>query len=238
MNDVDTEAILRANQEIYDRLIVSIKAGIGSLQIFIAVCDGENQRAEIIHRYEQELYPNIKSYQVHLDPQEPSLRKAVADGTSSHDNAIVTVLGAEVLGLLDEDESLKKFFGYLQWTREALRELRLPIILWLPERIFRLVAKKSPDFRSWCNGIFQFDIESRLVYNKVLQKEHIRLQSYLKSRQDFLSELFRSLALVINLNEEYKLEHQIDSELKKIDKLTERINEIELELALQKRART
>jgi hypothetical protein len=227
MNNVNTEAISEANQETYDRLIVSLEAGIGSLQIFIAVCDGDIQRAEIIHRYEQELAPNIKSYQVYLDPQEPSLRKAVADAISSHENTIVTVLGAEALGFFEQDESLKKFFGYLQWTREALRELHLPIILWVPEHILKLISKKSPDFWSWCNGVFQFTVESKIVYNKVLQKERIRLQSYLESRYDFLSRLRMAIMIEIELVQKFRLEHEIDSMESEIKKLENRLDEIE-----------
>jgi hypothetical protein len=227
MTNANTKTILEANQETYDRLIVSLEAGISSLQIFIAVCDGDIQRAEVIHRYEQELSPTIKSYQVYLDLQEPSLRKAVADATSSHKNTIVTVLGAEALGFLEQNESLKKFFGYLQWTREALRELRLPIVLWVPDRTLKLIAKNSPDFWSWCNGVFQFQVESKLIYNKILQQEHIELQSYLKSKYDFLSVLKMSIVVEVESFQKLKLECKVDLLESEIKELENRLDEIE-----------
>jgi hypothetical protein len=230
MTNANTKTILEANQETYDRLIVSLEAGIGSLQIFLAVCDGDDQKAEIIRCYEQELSPSIQSYQVYLDPQEPSLRKAVADEISFYENTIVTVLGTEYLGFLEQDGSLIKFLGYLQWTREALRELRLPIILWIPTSILKLIAKKSPDFWSWCNGVFQFQVESALVYNNVLQREHMKLQSHFKSRSDLLSHLRMSMALEIDSPNIFKLKHAIALEETELNKLKDRLDEIEQSL--------
>jgi tetratricopeptide (TPR) repeat protein len=164
MSEATVNTIAEANAEIYDRLLVSIEAGIGLLQIFVAVCDADRQREQVIAEYERELAPNIQHYRVKLDRQEPSLRHAIASIVTHKENAIVTVLGAETLGLLGrDDESLDKFFGYLQWTREALREFKIPIVLWIPSRIFKELAKRSPDFWSWRNGVFQFQAEPSLA---------------------------------------------------------------------------
>jgi tetratricopeptide (TPR) repeat protein len=136
---------------------------MGLLQIFIAVCDADRQREQIISNYERELAPNIHHYRVNLDQQEPSLRHAVASIVTTKSNTVVTVLGAEAIGLSGQsDESLEKFFGYLQWTREALREFQQPIVLWMPSRIIKELAKRSPDFWSWRNGVFQFQLEPSL----------------------------------------------------------------------------
>jgi hypothetical protein len=234
MTNANTKTILEANQETYDRLIVSIEAGISSLQIFLAVCDGDDQKAEIIRRYEQELSPSIQSYQVYLDSLEPSLRQAVADAISSFENTIVTVLGAETLGFLEQDEPLKKFLGYLQWTREALRELHLPIILWIPTNILKLIAKKSPDFWSWCNGIFQFQVESKIVYDRVLKEELIALHSHFEWRINALNHLENRKILEIDPIREFELEYRISSEKTELKRLEERLDEIEQ--ALQRRA--
>jgi tetratricopeptide (TPR) repeat protein len=167
MSEATVNTISEANAEMYDRLLVSIEAGIGLLQIFIAVCDADRQREQIIAEYERELAPAIGHYRVELDPQEPSLRYAVASVVTAQENTIVTVLGAETLGLSGQnDESLDKFFGYLQWTREALREFQIPIVLWIPSRIFKELTKRSPDFWSWRNGVFQFQVESSLATNE------------------------------------------------------------------------
>lgn len=230
MTNANTKTISEANQETYDRLIVSIEAGIDSMQIFLAVCDGDDQRAEIIRRYEQELSPAVKSYQVYLDPQEPSLRKAVADAISSHENTIVTVLGAESLGFIEQDESLKKFFGYLQWTREALRELRLPIILWMPTRMLKLVAQKSPDFWSWCNGVFKFQVESKLVYNQSLQKEHRVLKSHVKQKINVFNNLQKAINIEINETEKLQLKRKMELEWNELEELADRLHRIEIAL--------
>jgi tetratricopeptide (TPR) repeat protein len=174
MSEATVQTIAQTNQNMYDRLLVSIEAGIGLLQIFIAVCDADRQREQIISNYERELAPNFQTYRVYLDRQEPSLRHAIASVVTSKENAIAMVLGAETLGLSSQqDESLKKFFGYLQWTREALRELKLPIVLWVPSRIFDRLAKQSPDFWSWRNGVFQFQPEPSLITTELIDFQPI-----------------------------------------------------------------
>lgn len=161
MNNITYESVAQANEEIYEKLLVSIEAGVGMLQIFIAVCDTDRQREAIITRYERDLAPSINTYRVFLDPEEPTLRLAVSQQITDtkRENAVAMVMGTQTLGLRKNDESLNKFFGYLQWTREGLRELKMPIVLWIPSRILVQLAKKAPDFYSWRNGVFQFQPE-------------------------------------------------------------------------------
>ncbi|MFN6154366.1 MAG: tetratricopeptide repeat protein [Dolichospermum sp.] len=168
MNTLTNESIIKANEQTYISLLVSIEAGIGMLQIFIAVCDADRQRENIIANYEKELAYTDNIYRVYLDSQEPSLKQAITQQVTLKENAIATVLGAEKLGSFNQDELLKKFFGYLQWTREALRELKMPIILWIPSRIYAQIAKQAPDFWSWRNGVFHFQLEPSLVTNELL----------------------------------------------------------------------
>ncbi|WP_290599505.1 tetratricopeptide repeat protein [Anabaena sp. AL93] len=168
MNTLTNESIIKANEQTYISLLVSIEAGIGMLQIFIAVCDADRQRENIIANYEKELAYIDNIYRVYLDGQEPSLKQAITQQVTLKENAIATVLGAEKLGSFNQDELLKKFFGYLQWTREALRELKMPIILWIPSRIYAQIAKQAPDFWSWRNGVFHFQPEPSLVTNELL----------------------------------------------------------------------
>ncbi|MEY3255313.1 MAG: hypothetical protein RLZZ29_444 [Cyanobacteriota bacterium] len=173
MNNLTNESIINANEQTYISLLVSIEAGIGMLQIFIAVCDADRQRENIIANYEKELAPTYNIYRVYLDSQEPSLKQAITQQVTLKENAIATVLGAEKLGSFNQDESLKKFFGYLQWTREALRELKMPIILWIPSRIYAQIAKQAPDFWSWRNGVFHFQPEPSLVTNELLSNQNV-----------------------------------------------------------------
>jgi tetratricopeptide (TPR) repeat protein len=168
MNTLTNESIIKANEQTYISLLVSIEAGIGMLQIFIAVCDADRQRENIIANYEKELAYIDNIYRVYLDSQEPSLKQAITQQVTLKENAIATVLGAEKLGSFNQDELLKKFFGYLQWTREALRELKMPIILWIPSRIYAQIARQAPDFWSWRNGVFHFQPEPSLVTNELL----------------------------------------------------------------------
>jgi tetratricopeptide (TPR) repeat protein len=159
------------NQHHYDLLVVSIEASEGSLSPLIAVCDDRVLREQIIQRYEQELAPTILSYRLELNRGEPSLRAAIAAWAEQNPlvlhqarQVVLTVTGAEELLWLnlksdDPDKSeLDKFFGYLQWTREGMREFPYPIVLWVTTRIVKLLSQKAPDFWSWRKGVFRFEV--------------------------------------------------------------------------------
>ncbi|QLE58296.1 tetratricopeptide repeat protein [Nostoc sp. TCL26-01] len=153
------------NRDAYDDLIVSIEAKAHRLNLLIGVCDDASSRDEIIAQYEAELQPNIRCYRVTLARGEPSLRAAVAQLVKSeeylrqHHPAVITVTGAEQLYFLklgEERSEQEIFFGYLQWTREGLREFPFAIVLWVTNQILIELIKKTPDFWSWRNGVFRF----------------------------------------------------------------------------------
>ena len=156
-----TTVLTPQNQTAYDSLYVSLLDGLGTLQLLIAVCENDALRYEMIERYEQALKPEAQVWRVTLDPVEPSLRQALYELTeqqtlTDYSAQIVTVLGAEKL----DSEALKKFWGYLQWTREGLRAFPWPIVLWLPQRLLKEMMKKAPDFWRWRGGIFLFTLQT------------------------------------------------------------------------------
>ncbi|BAY16258.1 hypothetical protein NIES21_20830 [Anabaenopsis circularis NIES-21] len=153
------------NQDIYDDLIVSIEAKANRLNLLIAVCDDASFRDEIIAKYEAELQLEIRCFRVTLARGEPSLRAAVAqlvegeEYLQQHNPAVISVTGAEQLHFwkLGQERSEQEiFFGYLQWTREGLREFPFAIVLWVTNQILVDLIKKAPDFWSWRNGVFRF----------------------------------------------------------------------------------
>ncbi|MCF4968057.1 tetratricopeptide repeat protein [Nostoc sp. CMAA1605] len=153
------------NLDAYDDLIVSIQAKEQGLSLLIAVCDDLNFREQIIEQYETELQPEIRPYRVTLPRGEPSLRAAIAHLVENeaylqqHQPAVITVTGAEQLYFLKLGEARSEqeiFFGYLQWTREALREFPFAIVLWVTNQLLVSLIKKAPDFWSWRNGVFHF----------------------------------------------------------------------------------
>ncbi len=129
------------------------------------MCDQEKLREEIIDRYSKELEPVIPCYRIDLDQKEPSLRAAIASLVSrkpellQSKNAVITTTGVEKLHSIEwqqEKSELDKFFGYLQWTREGLREFPYSIVLWVTSTVEVNLRKKSPDFWSWRKGVFRF----------------------------------------------------------------------------------
>ncbi|PSB17159.1 tetratricopeptide repeat-containing protein [filamentous cyanobacterium CCP2] len=155
----------RQNQDTYEELLTAIESGQGSLSLLIAVCDDPVLREEMIRRYESDLAPEIQSYRLTLTRGEPSLSAAVRQTIEENEYlqqskpAVLTLTGIELLHFLKlgkEKSEQETFFGYLQWTREALREFPYPIVIWLTYQNLTLLSRKSPDFWSWRKGVFRF----------------------------------------------------------------------------------
>jgi tetratricopeptide (TPR) repeat protein len=162
----DSLTFSKENEMVYEELVTVIEASQGTLVLLIAVCDDLKLRDCIIGRYEQELQPDFKPYRLQLATVEPSLRGAlstwVGQQVEPSPSAVLTVTGAESLqwiNLHDKDSDrteIQKFFGYLQWGREGLREFPYPIVLWVTQRILKELNLKAPDFWSWRKGVFRF----------------------------------------------------------------------------------
>ncbi len=171
-----TDDVKAENQRNYQKLIVSLEASQGILNLLIAVCDDPNLRAKLIQQYETELkQQDFLTYRVRVRRQDPSLRYALAHLLETEPDlqqgeaAVITVLGVdELLSVkLDSPKSEQdKFFGYLQWTREALREFTFPIVLWVTESVLIRLAERAPDFWSWRGGVFCFTRESVTVESR------------------------------------------------------------------------
>ena len=159
------------NEETYDQLISLIENSQGRLAPIIVSCDDSTLRQRIIMRYETEArQAKIRPYRIVLG-QEPSIRaglealKQQESHLQQDSKAVFTVTGAELLLRVtidpqDEQSELDKFFGYLQWTREGLREFRYPIVLWVTQRILREMSRRAPDFWSWRKAVLRFVDES------------------------------------------------------------------------------
>jgi tetratricopeptide (TPR) repeat protein len=167
------------NQRNLRRLLMSVQASYGRLNLLIAICDNWKYRDELISSYEKELADKGTScHRVRIDRQQPSLKQCLQNLVSQEPDlisvdklAIVTVLGAdELLGIrLNEPKSAQeKFFFSAQWTREGLREFTFPIVIWLTPAIATSLAQQAPDFWSWRGGVFEF---SQPIYYLNLQQK-------------------------------------------------------------------
>ncbi len=163
---VDDKSI---NEDSYDGLVSLIEATQGVLSLLIASCKPGDFPTQIINRYEAELAPNIPCYRVVLNQKEPSLRSGLEQLVKDNPElkapqalAAITVTGTEALReFVSQADSnhrseLSRFFGYLQWTREGLREFPFPIVLWVTPNILSRLSLEAPDFWSWRSGVFRF----------------------------------------------------------------------------------
>ena len=159
------------NEEVYDQLISLIETTQGRLAPIIVGCDDAQLRQRVIDRYEGEAaQAKIRAYRIVLG-QEPSVRAGLMALREQEAHlqaggaAVFTVTGAEWLLRIkvhsaDEQSDLDKFFGYLQWTREGLREFRYPIVIWVSHRILKEMSYRAPDFWSWRKAVLRFVDES------------------------------------------------------------------------------
>jgi len=159
------------NEEVYDQLISLIETTQGRLAPIIVGCDDAKLRQQVIDRYEGEAaQAKIRAYRIVLG-QEPSVRAGLMALREREAHlqaggaAVFTVTGAEWLLRIkvhsaDEQSDLDKFFGYLQWTREGLREFRYPIVIWVSHRILKEMSYRTPDFWSWRKAVLRFVDES------------------------------------------------------------------------------
>jgi tetratricopeptide (TPR) repeat protein len=189
------ESAQTANELAYEKLVTVVEASKGTLALLIAVCDDSKLRDRIIRRYEQDLKPEFETYQLQLAKTEPSLRAALGAWAEQQSEPVpstmFTVTGAESLlwfNLKDDDGSrteVEKFFGYLQWGREGLREFPYPIVLWITSRILKNLSLKAPDFWSWRKRVFRF-ISDEVPEPSVLDNDCLTPLSFSESDSFFL----------------------------------------------------
>ncbi len=155
-----------ANEDSYESLISLIENNQHQLSLIIVSCDDLALRQQIIGRYEREArLDNIQAKRIVLGT-EPSLRAGLAKlELPAAARVVVTVTGSEWLLRVktrasDAQSDLDKFFGYLQWTREGLREFQYPVILWITSTILQEISRRAPDFWSWRKAVLKFTSEA------------------------------------------------------------------------------
>ena len=171
------------NERNYQQLVSQLEASIGIFGIFITVCDDRNLRLKLITQYERELKDIAQCVRVKLDYKEPSLKSAVNSAIDKQNkinsSQIITVLGADNLSFVSpkqEHSQQDKFFGYLQWTREGLRNFSCPIVLWIDSHVLVNLTNKAPDFWSWRNGVFKFESEPAIADSTIINNRNYAIK--------------------------------------------------------------
>jgi tetratricopeptide (TPR) repeat protein len=212
----DTKNIqhLNSNEDSYAGLVSLIDLSQGMMVLIIASCHSEVFQDELIERYKSELATDIPSYRVKLDPSEPSLRAALEKLVNERPElnqpkapAVISVTGAANLMSIpvreeETNSALDRFFGYLQWTREGLREFPFPIVLWVTPKILKKLSAKAPDFWSWRSGVFQF-VDSSTPIN--IGDYYVRSWSVVKNEKSNYLPLDELLESIIQLEKQNKI---------------------------------
>jgi hypothetical protein len=183
-----------SEQYSYDRLMVSIELGLGHLSLLVAVCDDFGLRERVMSRCGEELRGLGAVHLVRSRPaKKPSLYGVLRDVVEK--DVVVSLVGAESLLELDIQTTTireqTELFGYLQWTREALREYAFPVVLWVPSRLVGLLEEKAPDFWSWRSGVFWFGVEPRASGVREILPQVVADESVDSELQDLLMDIDR-----------------------------------------------
>jgi tetratricopeptide (TPR) repeat protein len=187
------EPAASSNEEIYESLISLIENNQEQLTLIVVACDDLRLRQRTIDRYELEAKQSqIQSHRIVLGI-EPSLRAGLAKlGLPTGEQVVVTVTGAEWLlrvktRSIDVQSDLDKFFGYLQWTREGLREFRYPIVLWVTYPILREMSRRAPDFWSWRKAVLRFTAEEEVAESiEPVDRGYVTMPLIDRRNDDFL----------------------------------------------------
>ena len=162
-NPDETSDVAKQNHRNLRRLVQSMQASFGKLNLLVAICDNPQYRSTLIQSYETELRgKGVQCLQTKVDRNLPSLKQSLLDLQTEQEwtqPCIITVLGADELlavRLAGEKSGREKLLFSLQWTRESLREFELPVVLWVTSQIAQQVAQSAPDFWSWRGGVFEF----------------------------------------------------------------------------------
>ncbi len=192
MQTVDSINLSAANQDSFQDLLIAIEAGQGDLNLLLAICDDNKYREFLINNYEQFLQTmGIRSYRVQLNSEDPSIYQALANLYHSEsylqhqEKSVVTVLGTTdllPLKLGEKRSQLEIFCGYLQYTREGLREFPFPVVLWLTNFIHDQIAEKANDFYSWRRGVFFFTPEPSFQGN-ITSGDKIKITNFTQGKE-------------------------------------------------------
>ena len=157
--------IKQDNQYNLRRLVAGVKASLNTFNLLICISDTLECRNDIIEHYESELRQHeIMCSRVSLDRSSLSLKQSLQSLIAEQTNllyvkSVVTVLGADELfgiELKNWGSDTDRFFFSLQWTREALMQFKVPIVIWMDPQTADGAATSAPDFWSWRGGIFRF----------------------------------------------------------------------------------
>ncbi len=197
LSDIIIEENPIDNEYSYAGLTTVIEAGQGMMLLIIASCESGEFQQELIGQYENELAPVIPSYRITLDRSEPSLRAALEKLVNNQPelkkpktSAVISVLGAADLMSIpirddEKNSALDRFFGYLQWTREGLREFQYPIVLWVTPRIMNQMIVKAPDFWRWRGGVFRFAVPMKTA-KKFISDNHRYSELFIVNQSSYL----------------------------------------------------
>jgi hypothetical protein len=136
---------------------ILFELGFPEAKFLIAVCDRTPTAGKIIQTLNDKLLKKgKKSFSISIPvlpfPLVHLLIRAVRDA------------GADVVHLMDigavPKKDLPRFFSELNFQRDALSGLGLPIVLWISKSQIQQLASAAPDLWSRRHGVYSFDVTS------------------------------------------------------------------------------
>ncbi|HLP48923.1 MAG TPA: tetratricopeptide repeat protein [Candidatus Kapabacteria bacterium] len=172
-------------------------------QLFLAQFDNQDLREKIQASLKQQLESEgITVYYQHLNSPMVSLDEFLPAGFTIHENEKAVLLVSGLENSINHTAEPQAFLHRLNYARDLLpKKIPIPLLLWLPEAVFKKILTEAHDLWSWRSGTFYFsEMKDLIKSNKKM------VTTVEKEKPKTISEKYykEQLAYFINLLEDLK----------------------------------
>ena len=136
------------------RLSIAITNSLSRFSLLFAVCNSSARQKKLIETLGR-LLPGLTISTIQLNRADANILDRLRSNGTRTDVLMAT--GIEELLPFDDSFRRETTLSELQLKREQFRELRKPLVLWMPEYVYALLGQFAVDFWSWQSGGFHFD---------------------------------------------------------------------------------
>ncbi|NEQ35330.1 MAG: tetratricopeptide repeat protein [Okeania sp. SIO3I5] len=177
MIDIPAPTISKLNWQIYQRLKQALSLNLRR-QIFIAVCDNQQLRNNLVENLETDLTntinyteqqpnnnKNILFVTLNLNLSNPNpvnqINQWFAENSQFQKTEEYQILGFQIIGIenLTKQPSViqRSFITNLKKIATNLSKLESSILLWITKPWLNNIKQSAPEFWNWHTGIFEFE---------------------------------------------------------------------------------
>ncbi|MDQ3651205.1 MAG: tetratricopeptide repeat protein [Acidobacteriota bacterium] len=163
LNEDEASSVVGDREHQLRRLVQTLRNRKNHFALIFVVCNEVPLRRTLTQEVKEKL-PDQDLFEFYLTGKETefldSLLKTPGTPHPLFVYGLENLLPSSVEENLRREETLQE----LQLRREQFRNLKRPLVLWMPEYVYTLIGQQAVDFWSWQSGTFFFtEIQSRKV---------------------------------------------------------------------------